>query len=91
MYSVVDILLGNVDINAEMQLINNFGNTIQLKWETQIVKRHLLKTKALIELAGNVRRFKNMRSKIDIKVVFYIFVNICLVYFCSLLNSQYKA
>lgn len=49
------------------------------------------KSKALIELAVRSTGFEKLRSNIYHKDVFVTFMNLCLVYFCSSMNWQYKA
>ena len=67
-------------ITADVRVKSSEENMNDNEERTETV---IAKMKALIDLATNAEGFENTRKSPEHKEVFFIFVNICLVHFCS--------
>ena len=70
-------------ITANARLKNNFVKEGNKNTEEDSKETVIAKTNALIELANIEGGLETMRRGAEHKEIFLIFVNICLVHFCS--------
>ena len=89
---VVGLLNGKVGISADARLKCSFGKEENVIQDDENSKETVIaKMKALIDLAADAEGFENMRKCPEHKEVFFTFVNICLVHFCSSMKWRYAA